>query len=408
MKTRLVLASCFVALGACQAYAEPMFLSKQYARCTTCHYSPTGGGLLTPYGRALSRQELSTTGKKRSPSQSSAGPSVEGAALYQQGLQARQARDYTRAAELFGAAASAFSTDTHHEEAPLWGILGDKLGPVQVGFEVRPLSFSFEEGSSAHEPLDLGVLAAYQANAWTVYAEGGSQPQSQGLKIDWREYWIGRQTDSGIGFRVGRFLPAYGIRFAEDAFTRSDLGFDEEDQVYGFEMSRASDRYLTQVSVSPGLADSIVHDDGRRAFTAAGRLQIDLSSRKVLVASGLYRNASRLDARNGAGGLAFGFAPASRISVWTEADARFEQGTGRGYILVNETAFEAYRGLWLKFSPQVRTVAGDMSTRMFGMRLGADLLLRTHWKVYLSYYREGDRLNNLEATTLRAQLHLYL
>ena len=44
------------------ASAEPIFLSKGETRCTTCHYSPTGGGLLTPYGRVQSRQELSTTG----------------------------------------------------------------------------------------------------------------------------------------------------------------------------------------------------------------------------------------------------------------------------------------------------------------------------------------------------------
>ena len=40
-------------LGATGVGAEPMFLSKQYNRCTSCHYSPTGGGLLTPYGRSL-------------------------------------------------------------------------------------------------------------------------------------------------------------------------------------------------------------------------------------------------------------------------------------------------------------------------------------------------------------------
>src|SRR4029078_6511391 len=47
---------------ASSASAEPMFLAKQYTRCTACHYSPTGGGLLTPYGRLLSHRELSTTG----------------------------------------------------------------------------------------------------------------------------------------------------------------------------------------------------------------------------------------------------------------------------------------------------------------------------------------------------------
>src|SRR5258707_13636406 len=53
-----------VVLVASSASAEPMFLAKQYTRCTACHYSPTGGGLLTPYGRLLSHRGLSTTGAK--------------------------------------------------------------------------------------------------------------------------------------------------------------------------------------------------------------------------------------------------------------------------------------------------------------------------------------------------------
>src|SRR5258706_14940181 len=48
-------------LLASTASAEPMFLAKQYTRCTACRYSPTGGGVLTPYGRLLSHRELSTT-----------------------------------------------------------------------------------------------------------------------------------------------------------------------------------------------------------------------------------------------------------------------------------------------------------------------------------------------------------
>src|SRR5947208_294846 len=36
-----------------------------YANCVTCHYSPTGGGLLTEYGRALSREVLSSAGNEK-------------------------------------------------------------------------------------------------------------------------------------------------------------------------------------------------------------------------------------------------------------------------------------------------------------------------------------------------------
>ena len=44
-----VLASLVFAipLGNGVSFAEPMFISKQYTRCVSCHFSPTGGGLLS-------------------------------------------------------------------------------------------------------------------------------------------------------------------------------------------------------------------------------------------------------------------------------------------------------------------------------------------------------------------------
>ena len=76
--TRLALAAAalLTAWGAGPAFAEPIFLSKQYARCTACHYSESGGGLLTPYGRSLSREEISTFGRQGAgvdPAQPAAG-----------------------------------------------------------------------------------------------------------------------------------------------------------------------------------------------------------------------------------------------------------------------------------------------------------------------------------------------
>ena len=88
-----------VVFSAGRAGAEPRFLSKQYNRCSSCHYSATGGGLLTPYGRSLSGQELSTT--KRVATPSAAEGTVSG------------------------------------EEAFLYDALGQALGPVQLGNRTR-------------------------------------------------------------------------------------------------------------------------------------------------------------------------------------------------------------------------------------------------------------------------------
>jgi hypothetical protein len=375
----LVLMAGAFGAGAIPAGAEPMFISRQYTRCTTCHYSPTGGGLLTPYGRSLSRQELSTTGASPDGTQGQA---------------------------------------KNKEEQFLWGVLGNTLKPVDVGIDIRPAHLSLDFGGvsmSQNMFMTADVLAAYRANGWTVYGEVGREPtlagSAQSPKIDSYEYWVGHQTDNGFGFRVGRFLPAYGVRLADHtAFTRSNLGFDVYNQVYGLELSKSSEHRLLELSVGPGYADSILHDDGRRAFTATGRYQMDLGPRTALVVSGLYRGSSRLVARNGAGGVAFGIAPTPRLSVWTEADAQFRQGTSGApaYTLLNETGFEVYKGLWLKFSPQIRTDFGQMSGGSVRMLFEADLLPRTHWNVDVSYYRDRSRLTDVVSKTFLAQLHLYL
>ena len=356
------------------ASAEPQFLSKQYNRCSACHYSQTGGGLLTPYGRSLSRQELSTTG--RDPSR--ADPSAVGVT---------------------------------GEEAFLWGALGNALGPVQLGIEVRPsrLQFAFGDVSTSRNlVMNADVIGVYRGGGWTLYGEVGREPTSPGSKIDSYEHWAGYESEKGFGIKAGRFLPAYGVHFADHtSFTRANLGFDKYDQVYGVEVSKTSTRSLVQVSFSPGLADSVIHDDGRRAFTTTARVQLDLGTSTVLVGSGLYRDGSVTQAKTAASGLAFGFTPVPRLTVWTEGDARFTEGVdSRSYVVANETAFEAARGVWVTVSPQLRTAVGS-APRVFRWVFSTDLLPRTHWNVNVSYYRDKPAAS-ASFRTLLAQLHVYL
>lgn len=366
-------AGAVLAFGAVQAEAEAVFLSKQYTRCTNCHFSPTGGGLLTPYGRSLSREELSTTGKSA--------PGATGG----------------------------------REQEFLWGALKDALPKgLSLGFDARPahLDVTFPGGSATKDFfMTADLIAAYRHHDWTVYAELGREPRSDGAKIASYEYWVAHKSDKGFGIRAGRFTPAYGVRLADHtAFTRAPLGFDAYDQIYGVELSHGNDKHLLQVAAGPGRADSILDDDGTRGFTASGRFQYDLSSRSVLVASGILRNASDVTPRSGVTGLAYGFAPNRRWSIWTQADVEFESGADGdpAYTVFNETAFEVYRGLWLKVSPQLRTFQGDTSKGTFRTVFELNLLPRTHWNVDVSYYRDKDRESDLVSKTWLAQLHLYL
>jgi len=374
MTVRVELTAVLVCVGmlmGARASAEPAFLSKQYTRCTSCHISPTGGGLLAAYGRALSGRELSLTGNRTPADPSGQTPDRE----------------------------SQF----------LWGALGDALGPVQLGIELRPSHIRTSVGpfsTTRNLLMNADVVAAVQRSGWTLYGQAGREPSPEG-RLDTYEHWVGYQSENGFGFRAGRFLPAYGVRFADHtAFNREDLGFDKYDQVYGLEVSRTADRSLLQVTVAPGLAEAITGDDDARSFNAAARWQLDLGPSTAVVASGIYRASSDLAPSRGSAGLALGIAPSSRLTIWTQGDVRGDEANGSSFVFVNETAVEAVRGLWLKVSPQLRTESGPQP-QVFRLALSAMLLPRTHVNVNTTYYR--DKPSGFGAAhTWLLQLHLYL
>ena len=357
------------------ATAEPKFLAKQYTRCTTCHVSPTGGGLLSAYGRSLSHRELSTTGAPM-PSHGDMEPKPG-------------------------------------EESFLWGAFGESLGPVQLGIELRPsyLHYSFAGISQDRNLLmNADVLASYKVKDWLFYGQLGRELELDGHTLDSSEYWGGYQPTEGLGFRAGRFLPAYGVRFADHtSYNRAYLGLAQYDQIYGLEVSHTRGRYLTQVSFGPGRAESVIDDDGRSAFTATGRVQVDLGSRMVGAVSGLYRAESDIDPRLGSAGVAFGFAPTSRITTWTQVDGQFREGaTDTSYVLVNETSLEVYRGIWLTVTPQARVGGGAAVPDLLRFGVGTVILPRTHFNVNMNYYRDRNRTSDITTQIFLAQLHLYL
>ena len=376
--TRLALAAAalLTAWGAGPAFAEPIFLSKQYARCTACHYSESGGGLLTPYGRSLSREEISTFGRQGAgvdPAQPAAG-----------------------------------------EEGFLFGVLGNE-NPLQLGLDIRPshLGVNVPGRTLADRNflMTLDLQAAWRRDRWTAYGTVGRQPRAGGGRAVSYEHWVAYQVTEGVSVRGGRFLPAYGVRFADHtSFTRERLDLAQDDQIYGVEVGISTDRTLLQVSAGPGRAESLIDGDGRGAFTGSGRFQFDVGPRTVLAGSAVYRGASESGPSRTGGGLSFGYAPTAWLTTWTHADVQHQglRTSSRSYIVANQTSVEVVRGLWLRVSPQVRWTDTDPRGEIRRMVYGLDFYPRTHWHVNVSYYRDYLPFNGQRLQTLLAQLHVYL
>ena len=219
------------------------------------------------------------------------------------------------------------------------------------------------------------------------------------------------QTGEGFRIRAGRFLPAFGVRFADHtAYTRSYLDLDRNDQVYGVEVSDAIGPSLVQVMVSPGKAEAVLHDHDRRGFSTAGRWQFDLAPRAAIVGSAFYRHSTNVDPQSGAVGGAFGVrANVSRVDLDGSRRRPADEGSGRA-----PRAWWSMRppsrcvaAIWLKFSPQFRTAGGAQgSTSLRRLEFAADLLPRTHWHVNVSYYH--DHAFAASTSALLAQLHLFM
>ena len=376
-RVALVIAALGGAWSVRPASAEPTFLSKQYPRCTACHYSAAGGGLLTPYGRSLSREEISTFGRQ-------------------------------------GASGVPSTGSTAGEEGFLFGALSSE-SPLQLGLDVRPSHLEVDvPGRTIADRnflMNLDLQAAWRRDRWTAYGSVGRAPAGGGGELVSYEHWVAWQVTDTVSVRGGRFLPAYGVRFADHtSFTRARLDLAQDDQVYGLEVDVSSDRTLLQVSAGPGRAESLIDGDGRQAFTSSARFQVDLSPRMVLAASALYRATSDVAPRSTGTGLSFGYAPARWLTTWTHADVQFQRldASGRAYILANQTSVEALRGVWLRISPQLRWTDTDPRSEIRRLVYGLDLYPRTHWHVNLSYYRDHLPFRGGRVRTLLAQLHLYL
>ena len=357
-------------------FAEPTFLSKQYPRCTACHYSASGGGLLTPYGRSLSREEISTFGRQ-------------------------------------GAGGASAVEPTAGEEGFLFGTLASE-SPLQLGLDVRPSHLQVDlPGRTIPDRnflMNLDLQAAWRRDRWTAYGSVGRAPRGGDEFVSY-EHWVSYQVTETVSVRGGRFLPAYGVRFADHtSFTRARLDLAQDDQVYGIELGVSTDRTLLQVSAGPGRAESLVDDDGRQSLTSSTRFQIDLAPRTVLAASALYRGPSETAPRSTSTGLSFGYAPAPWLTTWTHADVQFQRlnASSRAYIFANQTSVEALRGVWLRISPQLRWTDSDPRGEIRRLVYGLDFYPRTHWHVNLSYYRDRLPFSDRSTRTLLAQLHLYL
>lgn len=180
--------------------AFPELISHGYTSCVSCHVSPTGGGIVTPYGRALSDEAISIWSGSETETQFLNGKVT----------------------------------------LPPWLLLGGDIRAAQLHKDDPTI----RKGVIIFMQADLEAVASI--NEWKIAGTFGlAQGKEKGTFTgESRRHYISYQATEKLSARVGKFFPAFGIKTPDHViFTRKDLGWDQGNETYNAEMIYLSERY---------------------------------------------------------------------------------------------------------------------------------------------------------------------
>lgn len=212
----LILIFFEVLLSPIPAQAFPENVRHGYFSCTACHVSPSGGGVLTPYGRSLSAELMSTWGTAKT------------------------------AGFLF--------TDNESEKAPAWFRAAILLRGVQTYVNSPkvekatsiPMQADVETGIDT-EKLAIIVTAGFRSSQ----SVGASQNLTEFFSR--RHYVLYRFSDSWSA-RAGKFPFSFGLNEPDHiTATRRGLGWDEGTESYNVEFNLQQEKLQATIS---GVSDT--------------------------------------------------------------------------------------------------------------------------------------------------------
>ncbi|MEO8705106.1 MAG: hypothetical protein ABI867_33945 [Kofleriaceae bacterium] len=229
----IVLAAVALAAGVAEAY--PQFQLARDQTCTGCHISPAGGSMLNENGFGVAE-----------------------------------------AISQFGTKPEFFYGDRFNS------------GTLQLGGDVRGaggfLKYGGSEDSAVYAfPMQIELQARLKFGAFSVFLNGGFRPPQDGHRVDadtelevrastyvWsREHYLMWQQkpdeNYGLYVRAGRFMPVFGLRFAEHPmYTKRFGGTQLFSETYGLAVEYIDPKYEFHVTgfMNDPLIDPVEHATG--------------------------------------------------------------------------------------------------------------------------------------------------
>jgi len=350
-------------------FAYPELSRHGYTNCTACHLSPSGGGLLTPYGRELSKETLSTWAKD-------------------------------------GEQSFAYGKLSHDEKV----LLGAYIRGVQVHREDQ----NRKEGRAILMQAD--AEAGYNSEKWAIAASLGRQEIRSGLESDSRifsrrHYFLYRPSDT-ITLRAGKFLRFFGLNDPNhNLYVRKDLGFGFDTETYNLEASYLGDNWSIYLTYLDG---DLTGDRYAYLKEKAGTLSVSyfLADKHKLGLS-LYRGEDSIKRRwLGGPWLIFSFFPQMFLMSefdWQAKELKSNQTTQRGYVTSNRLNYEWFQGFisFLSFDKKYLD-SNDPNTEQEAYGLGIQFFPRPHFELVTSWQKEEVIATKSKSDLLWLMIHFYL
>lgn len=351
------------------SFSYPDLSRHGYTNCTACHLSPSGGGLLTSYGRELSKEVLSTWGKD-------------------------------------GEQYFAYGKISHDEN-------------VLLGAYIRGLQ-AYREDENKKDArfilMQADIEAGYDSLKWAVAASLGRQEiragQSSEGRLFTRRFYALYRPDEKWNLRVGKFLRFYGLNDPNHyMYVRKDLNFGFDTETYNVEASFLGDNWNFYFTYSDG---NLARDKYAMLKDQGGTVSMSyffLDKEKVGLS--LYHGEDETNRR-------WVFGPSAILSFsskwfllaefdWQSKDLKSTQGYQQGYVTSSRLNYEWIQGLISFVSYDKKFLnQDDANTEQQSYGVGMQFFPRPHLEAIATWQKEEVIASRAKSDLVWLLLHFYL
>jgi hypothetical protein len=240
MRLLLLLSTLFLSF---EVFAFPTTVRHGYTSCFTCHYSPTGGGVLRPYGKIIAGELYGAfnTSKTELP-----------------WIQKVKAEPGEPIEEKFAAQAMVRGVQYHT----------NNRSSKEQEFKVMQADF---EAGYLHKGLYAFVTAGIEG-ARAEYLKL-QDPEAKETDLRVRRYYLGYGTGK-YSVRAGKFYADYGVRHPNHNMpTRKQLYFEQGEEPIGVQGHYYFDRFDLALSVFEGDDETGLEERSGSALTLTYKTQ---------------------------------------------------------------------------------------------------------------------------------------